>query len=495
MTPSKTPRLALALGILLTLAAAPAARAQSPPAAGGAVQDTVTPSLGELRDRIERRYQVLPLQAGVVLIPRYRTDIQSVELADASIAVNGAPVTGQELRERLGDDAADVLRLSYLDASARRVLFGIGAPPGAPGLPVDTLGAPADTTGLAVPAGDTLPAGWEDEDDEDDEYDIDIDDGESRVRIGGSVSVAEGEVVRGDVVAIGGSVRVDGTVTGDVVAVGGTVRLGEGAVVEGEVTSVGGTIQRAPGATVEGAVNEVAFGAPQFRFDRHVGGTPPFLGDFGGLIGTVIWIVILSLLVALAYLLARRPVERMELRVADSPWKAALVGLVGQILFFPVLVLLVIVLTISIIGIPLLLLVPFALVAVAIGTLFGFTAVAKHVGHSAERRFGWDHRNPYLSVLVGVGIIMLIPFFASALGVAGGPLGAIAVALMVIGIIVQYIAWTMGFGALLLTRFGTRARWGDGSAAAPAPAPGPPPEPEPVSVRGELTGPRPPDAP
>jgi hypothetical protein len=36
--------------------------------------------------------------------------------------------------------------------------------------------------------------------------------------------------------------------------------------------------------------------------------------------------------------------------------------------------------------------------------------------------------------------------------------------------VVKYVAWTVGFGAALLTRFGTKDTWGD-SAAAPLPPP------------------------
>jgi hypothetical protein len=204
----------------------------------------------------------------------------------------------------------------------------------------------------------------------------------------------------------------------------------------------------------------------------------PFLEGIGGLMVTVVWIIVLGSLAALIYLLARRPVERMAYRVAKSPWKAALVGLVAQILFFPVLVLTVVLLAVSIIGIPLLLVVPFALVALAIGVLVGFTAVARNLGSAAETRFGWQHDNPYIAVVVGVGLIMLVSFFASALGVAGGPLGVFALILGILGFVVQYAAWTVGFGALLLTRFGTRYGWGETAGpeapTAPPPAPGGP---------------------
>ncbi len=450
---------ALTLGTLLMLSFAPVSLAQA--TAGSAAQE-VAPTLGELRDRVERRYQVLPIQNGVVLMPRYRTDVQSIELANGSIGIDGEPVTGAELTERIGDDAQDITRLSFMDTTTRRVLFGIGPPPTTDAAAIDETAAGA--TGEADEA----------QDDEDHEGATFISEEGDQVRVGGSVNVPAGRHVEGDVVAVGGSARVDGHVDGSVVAVGGSVRLGPNAVVEGEVTSVGGTIHRAPGAVVHGAVNEVAFGPnidihPQWGFS-------PIIGNIGGLIGTVLWIAFLAFIVALLFLLGRGPIERMEYRMATSAWKATAIGLVAWLLLIPVLVLTVVILAISIIGIPLLLVIPFALLALKIGILLGFVAVAKYVGHEAERRFGWEHTNPYLSILVGVGFLSVLLLFGSALGLIGGPFGVFGVILMVIGIVIQFAALTIGFGLFLLTRFGTRYNWGNGEtperpASQPVPAP------------------------
>ena len=443
-----------ALGRALTVAAGLALMAPGGPVRALAQTDTLaqaqTASLAALRAQIENRYQVQEVPGGILLLPKYgNVQVQNITITDDGIAVNGQPVTGPELRAMVAEDADAIVRLTYLAADDRRILFGIGGAP-----------MPADTTAVAV------------EDTTAEEEDatggmVTVESTDDRVRVGASVHVRSDEVVNGDVVAVLGSVEVDGRVTGDVVSVGGSVDLGPEAVVEGEVVVVGGTLDRAPGARIEGGIEEVAWGGPNFD----MGGPQfhsPFLEGVGGLIMTVIWVIILGALAALMYLLARRPVERMAYRISQSPWKAALVGLVAQILFFPVLVLSIILLAISIIGIPLLLAVPFALVALAIGMLIGFTAVARILGSSAEGRFGWQHDNPFIAVLIGVGIIMLVSFFASALGVAGGPLGVFALILGILGFVIQYAAWTVGLGALLLTRFGTRYGWGE------APGPGTP---------------------
>ncbi|HUP20417.1 MAG TPA: polymer-forming cytoskeletal protein [Gemmatimonadota bacterium] len=446
----------------------------TPPGVDTAMAQTDTlaqerPTLAALRQAIEDRYQVLPIQNGIVLIPRYgNAGIQSIELSDGDIAIDGAAVTGAEFRARVGEDADEILRLSYLDVETRRVLFGIGEPP----LSADTLGSEA-----------TVTAGEDADEIDEDRGVIDVDHQGDRVRIGGSVVVREGETIEGDVVAVGGSVRIYGRVTGDVSAVGGSVHLGPRAVVEGDITAAGGEVIRSDGAEVHGSISETAWGAPNIQIRRHMD-WEPFEG-VAGLVTTVMWIVFLGLLTSLAYLLARRPIERMEYRVATSPWKAAAVGLLAQILFFPILFLTTLMLVISIVGIPLLVAIPFALMALAVGMLLGFTAVARRIGASAEERFGWRHDNRYVSLLVGVGLVMAVAFFAAALGIAGGPLGVFAVVLSILGFVIQYIVWTMGFGALLLTRFGTRYSWNEeetGAPAAPPPAdatpvaPPPPPQ-------------------
>lgn len=449
---------ALTVGLGLALLApsgAGRAEAQTP----DTLAEAQEASLGALRAQIESRYQVQPVRDGILLLPRYgNPQVQTIELSDGEIAINGLSVTGAELREKAAEDADAILKLSYLDADDRRILFGIGGAP----LRADTTATVAEDSAAGVEEEDAVPDGAGESMDD-------------RVRIGGSIHVRSDEIVDGDVVAVFGSVRIDGTVTGDVVSVMGSVRLGPEAVVEGDLVAVAGSIDRASGARVEGSIEEVGWGGSDVRVhgpDFHA----PFLEGIGGLMMTVVWVIVLGALAALMYLLARRPVERMVYRLAKAPWKAALVGLVAFILIIPVTILTIILLAISIIGIPLLLVVPFAIVALLIGWLAGFTAVARYVGGSAETRFGWQHENPYIAVVVGVGLIMLVSFFSSALGVAGGPLKVFAVILFILGLIIQCAAWMMGIGALLLTRFGTRYGWGE-PPGSESPA-SPPPRPE-----------------
>ena len=71
------------------------------------------------------------------------------------------------------------------------------------------------------------------------------------VCIGCSIHIAG---TSGDTVAILGSIEVDGTVRGDVVAVGGGIRLNEDANVGGDTVALGRGISRHPNTIVKGEV-------------------------------------------------------------------------------------------------------------------------------------------------------------------------------------------------------------------------------------------------
>lgn len=308
------------------------------------------------------------------------------------------------------------------------------------------------------------------------------------VAIGGNVRI-EGEA-SGDVAAIGGSVEVDGEVGGDVVAVAGSVRLGPEAEIGGEVTSVGGTVDAAPGAIVHGEVAEVPF-APglDFSWDGWRGGwgdldidvDPWSWSPLRG-ISEFFWAAVvtgvLALLACLLLLLARRPVERVARRAAADPVRSGLVGLATEILFFPVLLLLCLILVISIVGIPLLLLVPFAVLALFLVAFLGYVGVALHLGRWLEGRLGRDLGGPFLVLLVGVLAIQVWSLAGELVGAAGGPIWIFAMALGLFGFLVKYLAWTIGLGAAILSRFGTADGWGGPPAVATSPhAPPPPPAP------------------
>lgn len=127
-----------------------------------------------------------------------------------------------------------------------------------------------------------------------------------RVHFAKSIYVAEGEnagdliclgcSIRmegtcGDLVAIGGSVSVDGDVKGDAVAVGGSMQLAGHATVAGDAVAVGGRVWRHPEAVVKGDVVSRS-------------GAPVFLALFFGLV--VVPLLPIIVIIALVVWLVRR---------------------------------------------------------------------------------------------------------------------------------------------------------------------------------------------
>ena len=186
----------------------------------------------DLRSRIEQHYEVVPSSNAIALVPKNRErDIRLIDISEGVIAINGVTVTGKELQRPGGGRRADlIIRLSYLTADQRRNLF--------------TPRAEADPRPGRSP-GDQGPRRRSS--------------GE-RVRIFGNVTIDEEEEIAGEVVAVIGSVRVNGEVHQEVVAVLGSVDLGPKAYVRGDVVSIGGRVRRAPGSQIGGSITEISLG-------------------------------------------------------------------------------------------------------------------------------------------------------------------------------------------------------------------------------------------
>jgi hypothetical protein len=419
-----------------------------------AVAGSAQGDVNSVRMRVEKRFVVLPIGNGVVLTPRFSTDVRSIEVADSTIAIDGNPVSGGELKQRLGDDAALVLQVSYLDPATRRTL---AAGQSAPALP------PADPTAVTVDPRSTA--------------DVPVRRARRRddvVRIGGSVSIDADESVEGDVVVIGGSASVDGQIDGELVVVGGSATLGPQADIGRDVTVVGGGLSRSPTAVIRGKVQDVGFGGVPWRRGDWGGWGDwdwnPMQGlyPFGRFMGTLMRMGLLMLLAGFVILVARTPVELISERATAEPGKSWVIGFLIEILFVPVLVLTIVVLAVSIIGIPLLVLVPFAIVGTMVVFLVGFTGVAYALGGVLQTRVEQLRDRPYLATFVGIMAILSPLLIARLINLTEylvGGLGFIAGTFILVGFVSEYMAWTFGLGAAILAWFG-RPR-----PVAPVPAP------------------------
>ena len=283
---------------------------------------------------------------------------------------------------------------------------------------------------------------------------------EDIVRIGGSVSVDSDEYVRGDVVVIGGSANINGEVNGEVVVVGGSARFGPQADVRGDITIIGGGLTREPGAVTRGAINEVGFGGIPWRGEwgrRDSWDWMDGIYPVARLTGTLVRITLLILLTTLVLFVAKQPVEQIADRVAADPVKSWFVGFLAEMLFIPVLIMAAVVLAISIIGIPLLLLVPVAIVALLVVMLVGFTAVAYHIGRLLQDKVDTLRSRPYAATFAGILLIVSPVLLARLVGLTAG-LGFIVWPIAAVGFLLEYSVWTAGLGAAALVRFNRPAQ-------------------------------------
>ncbi len=510
---------AVSLGWLMTAAGVVAVAA--PPATAASPFQPPIERAADLAEEVRARFEVTALSDGIRLFPQPPIDgVGVVELSDGVVAVDGRPVSGQELRDLLGEDAGVLLRLTYLGADERAALLGApGADPraadpradvGSPAPALDAEAAPAPESEPAsepaqaaqvapeapeAPAAPDAPASPEapaapTPPEAPAPLEASPPDRPARrvvardmVRFFGTVAVADDErvdgdivvlggrvmmdgEVRGDIVVIGGSLEVNGYVARDVVVVGGSARFGPEAFVDSEVTVVGGPVSRAPTAEFRRGINHVGFGGAFGGGDWFDGGgfRPYYVAD---LAGTLVRFILLALLASLVVFVGGGSVERVGRRCRDEPVKAGLVGFLAQVLLVPVLLAGVFLLVVSVIGIPFLLLLPFLGLALFVVMLVGFTGVVHGVGAWVGERFGRIGPAPYWTVWGGMAILLVPAMASDAMRAAGNFFTFFAVLFTLTGLLVEYLAWTTGFGAIILNRFG--------SGAPPAGAPGVPP--------------------
>jgi hypothetical protein len=209
--------------------------------------------------------------------------------------------------------------------------------------------------------------------------------------------------------------------------------------------------------TVEEDVEPRQRGPDWFSPLRHVGrGLAEILSLF------VMFAVLFGLGFAIVFFGGRKNLEEVAEASRHATMRSFLVGLAACFLVFPVFILGAIVLAVSIVGIPLLLvwLPAFPLVVVLSGIL-GYLGVAHATGEAlAERRFyggDWFSRaNSYYYLLTGLGLLLALFLAAHVIELLGPWLGFIHGILMFLGVVLTWAAATTGFGAVLLTRAGTR---------------------------------------
>jgi len=308
-----------------------------------------------------------------------------------------------------------------------------------------------------------------------------------QLHVAEEVTVPENTEVDATVIVVDGNLEVGGEVDGDVVVVGGSIRLHPGGTVTGDVRLVDsrlyddggevlgevveldaaeasddldGRLREEIRREIESAYRDEDFGSSDFLAPlRYVG------RGIAGVISTVLTAVVLGLIGGAVLHFGGNNLEIVAETARRSPARAAAVGLAGTFLTVPVWLLGALALTVTIVGIPVMLLwLPLFPLAVVLAAGLGYYAVAHNVGSWIARRdyasFRWVRlSNPYTLVAGGVMGLMAAFLVANALEIGGPWLGFLQGIILALGIVATVLAVLVGFGSVLITRAGRRPQY------------------------------------
>ena len=260
---------------------------------------------------------------------------------------------------------------------------------------------------------------------------------EDQLRFGNSIELGAGERAD-DVLVFLGSAKIDGTVEGDLLVSFGSLILGRTSAIEQDVVVLGGSAEVMPGAVVEGdfVVLGGALDAPE---SFSPGGELVILGGgFGGgeglqvfpavlawlgkgllwgrpLVPELLWTWIFIAVFALLYLatnaIFERPVRDVASALASKPIICFLVGVLVVLLMGPVSLLL----AISVVGLPA---VPLLWFAVFFTVILGKVGITRWIGGRVRpEQFPGDPAEAARSVAIGFAVIS-VAYMVPVLGFA-----------------------------------------------------------------------------
>jgi len=253
---------------------------------------------------------------------------------------------------------------------------------------------------------------------------------------GGTVTV-EGKI-RQDVLIVGGEITISGEIGDSLVAVGSHVVLKSTAVVEKDLVLFGGTLEKEPGTTVKG--DTVYFKAGGFRLNSLQGSFSRLFGI--SLLPFIIAVKIISFFIWILFVVVvvsafpkNVTLAAGELRRSLGP--VILTGIVALVAYTFLMVFAAL-LSIILIGIPILIALGFAAIAIKV---FGRVVVYYVAGQITAGLFQKSGYSPMAGALIGLLVVSFIGFIP---GLGG-----------LFSFFLSLLAW----GIALRTKFGTRENW------------------------------------
>jgi hypothetical protein len=243
-------------------------------------------------------------------------------------------------------------------------------------------------------------------------------------------------------------------VQGDAVVTGGEI-VSHGGHVRGEVRVVGGA-----GANTVVHIDDVRHARHDVIDHAHFSPLDRIGRGLAGLAATIALGLVLAGLGAVLVFYGRPYLETVSDTLRGSMLRSGATGLAAGFLVLPAFVVAIVGLAVSVIGIPLLIaFVPLYPLAVATAIAFGLLAAAHAIGErTAEQRrkaFDLRYRNSYAYLFSGLGML-IAPLMAAHLVGMVGFLSVIGTLLKVVTWAVIWVVATFGFGAVILSRAGTR---------------------------------------
>jgi hypothetical protein len=278
----------------------------------------------------------------------------------------------------------------------------------------------------------------------------------SLIVLGGVISLEEGSLVEGDVFVVGGNVTVEGEILNSLVAIGGVLSITDSAVIYGDLIAPATVLKREEGSQVYGQII-----SDTSQFDIEIPEIPEipdipeieisprpfiFLDNIAFTLGpvtSVFWFLFrtfaFSAVAALILMFAPAHTSRASKAIVSNPVLAGILGLI-TIFVACIMAIPMVLVAFTIILLPLSLL---YFILFGLTLLYGWVVVGSEVG----KRFAGAVNNGWSPALqAGIGTFALV-FLVGTFGFMSlGGFGAL------LGIVIS----SVGLGAVLLTRFGTR---------------------------------------
>ena len=262
---------------------------------------------------------------------------------------------------------------------------------------------------------------------------------------GGQGTLEEGSEINGDILIAGGTLTVDGEVNGNIVATGGTVYIKKNAEINGDIILAAATLEVDDAAAISGNIvksgENLDFDISPADFIPNIEipstGISNIFSAGTNFVFNMVWdflkILALAGLAALVVLLLQKPTERIAESLVLQPAVSGGLGLLTFIVAVPLIILL----SITIILIPVALI---AVLAWILAILYGWIAVSLEIGKRIANLLKQDWAAP---ISGGIGALVL----------------TLVVSLLdwipCIGWVFWIVPASFGLGAVLASRFGT----------------------------------------